>query len=231
MKPTVPADSADLKVQNVGHPPHEPELPRDAESPLTPSLPMNPTPSPGPSPPLGERVPEGPVRGIRTGSGAHGAHEVREVLSSAGGEGAGRADGENNSAAAKKSRVFFWSLAGLLAAAAVLYFFPPEKYRLYPRCLFYSMTGLQCPGCGGLRAAHHLLHGHFVAALQLNPLAVLLLPVVAVLFAAHGLTRATGRDWIRPLRHPFWLWLLVGVAVAFSIARNLPYAPFTFFVY
>ncbi len=114
-------------------------------------------------------------------------------------------------------------IVGLLCGAAMLYFFPPEQYRLYPRCLLYSWTGWQCPGCGGLRATHQLLHGNFAAAFQLNPLFVLLLPALALLPGAHWLKRATGRDWLPPLRRPFWLWLLLALVVAFTLARNLPF--------
>ena len=128
-------------------------------------------------------------------------------------------------------RPLAWPLVGVLAAAAILYLFPPEQYRLYPRCLLYSLTGLLCPGCGGLRAAHQLLHGHFAAAFRLNPLVLVLLPVALLLLAAHLIKHATGRDWIRPLRHPFWLWLLVIVAIAFAVARNLPFRPFTSFAH
>ena len=39
---------------------------------------------------------------------------------------------------------------------------------------FHAMTGLWCPGCGGLRAVHDLTHGHLVTALHENALVVLL---------------------------------------------------------
>jgi hypothetical protein len=116
-------------------------------------------------------------------------------------------------------------LAGLVAAVAVLYFFPPDQFRLYPRCLLYAWTGLQCPGCGGLRATHELLHGHVAAAFRLNPLFVVGLPLLALVLAAHSARWLTGRDWLRRFRRPFWLWLVVAVAAAFTIARNLPFGP------
>ena len=112
-------------------------------------------------------------------------------------------------------------IASVVIGAALLYFFPPEQYRLYPRCLLYSWTGWQCPGCGGLRATHQLLHGNFATAFQLNPLFVLLLPVLALLSGAYWLKRVTGRDWLHPLRRPFWLWVGLALAVGFTLARNL----------
>jgi hypothetical protein len=106
--------------------------------------------------------------------------------------------------------------------AMPLYWFPPQEYAVYPRCLLYRLTGLQCPGCGGLRAAHQLLHGHVAASLALNPLVVAL----ALLGGFYGFARAagrwTGRDWLRPFRKPAWLWFALGVVLVFTILRNCP---------
>src|SRR6266853_1383676 len=112
------------------------------------------------------------------------------------------------------SRVNTWTTRLLIAAAAltvacllaVLYFFSPEQYSFYPRCLLHSWTGLQCPGCGSLRAAHHLLHGQIGAAFRLNPLFVLSLAVGPMIVADLFLKRITGRDLLACFRRPFWIW-------------------------
>ena len=98
---------------------------------------------------------------------------------------------------------------------AALYLFNPSEHTFYPRCAFYQMTGWQCPGCGGLRAMHQLLHGHLLTALRFNPLAVLALPVVAV-----WLWQEYARGGVR--WRGFWVWLGCGLLVAFGILRNLP---------
>src|SRR4051794_34754853 len=46
-------------------------------------------------------------------------------------------------------------------------------------CPFKAWTGLDCPGCGATRAAHQLLNGHLLAALDLNAMFVLAVPFVA----------------------------------------------------
>lgn len=40
-------------------------------------------------------------------------------------------------------------------------------------CPFKAITGLPCPGCGGIRAAQSLLKGDFISSLQINPLSCL----------------------------------------------------------
>jgi len=127
------------------------------------------------------------------------------------------------------NRVNAWAARLLIAAAAltvaclliVLYLFSPDQYPFYPRCLLHSWTGLQCPGCGSLRAAHHLVHGQIGAAFRLNALFVLSLAVGLLAGAGLLLKRFTGRDYLQILRRPLWIWILAAVLVVFGIGRNV----------
>ena len=79
------------------------------------------------------------------------------------------------------------------------------------------MTGWDCPGCGGLRAAHQLLHGVLAAAWALNPL----VPVSPVLGAFIALARrlpARPPAWLRRNGPAWWGVLLI----LFGLARNAP---------
>jgi uncharacterized protein DUF2752 len=111
--------------------------------------------------------------------------------------------------------------AAASGASLLLFFFPPGEYPFYPRCVFHTLTGLQCPGCGGLRAAHQLLHGHWAAAFHCNPFLVSMLPVLILWATAYGTNLATERASVRWFRHPAWLWGWCAAAMAFGIARNL----------
>lgn len=44
---------------------------------------------------------------------------------------------------------------------------------LFPPCGFYKLTGYKCPGCGGQRALHQMLNGHFVESFKQNPILLL----------------------------------------------------------
>jgi hypothetical protein len=109
----------------------------------------------------------------------------------------------------------------LVAGAGVLYFFNPTQFSFYPTCLFYKTTGLLCPGCGTLRAIHHLLHGHIQAAFRFNALLVSSLPILAAGFVQAARYRAANKPalvWIRPS----WLWVALVILIAFGILRNFP---------
>jgi hypothetical protein len=106
----------------------------------------------------------------------------------------------------------------MAGAGAVLYFFNPSTHGFYPVCEFHAVTGLNCPGCGGTRAVHQLLHGHVLQALRDNALVVLSL----VLLAARGVWFAAR---VRPgmlFLPPKALWVFLVIAIGFALLRNLP---------
>jgi hypothetical protein len=125
-----------------------------------------------------------------------------------------------------------WRIGAVAAAAmavtagvTVLFFFDPATAGFYPVCTLHEVTGLQCPGCGGLRAAHQLSHGHLAAAWRLNALLVALLPVALWLGLREAVRALTGREWPGIVTRPVFGWLLAGALVLFGILRNVPFHP------
>jgi len=113
------------------------------------------------------------------------------------------------------------SVIAISAAGAALYFFNPSSSGFYPVCAFHRLTGLNCPGCGGTRAAYALLHGNLPLALKDNALFVLLLPIIT--------PRGAWMIWRKYSHKPVGqffprgsLWALLAVAIIFTVARNLP---------
>jgi hypothetical protein len=98
----------------------------------------------------------------------------------------------------------------LVAGAAVVYLFDPTTTRFYPPCAFNLLTGLLCPGCGGTRALHALLHGDVAAAFAFNP----------ILFVAMG----TGAFvTVRPslLTKTWFAWTAAAVLLGWGVIRNV----------
>ena len=121
-----------------------------------------------------------------------------------------------------------WSRAVLLLLALgvvsviVLFSFDPAQNSFYPRCTIKQLTGLDCPGCGGLRATHQLLHGQVLAAFRLNPLFVTLAPLAAAWLAWAGVQIFRRRTFPEIPLTPRRVWLLVAVTLGFSVLRNMP---------
>jgi Protein of unknown function (DUF2752) len=110
---------------------------------------------------------------------------------------------------------------------SIIYLLDPSSSDLYPPCPFLALTGFYCPGCGTLRALHQLTLGHPVAALDLNPLMVLLLPFVAYFLASHAMLAVTGQPLRRFFVRPALIWTLLGIILVYWLLRNVPGYPFT----
>ena len=100
--------------------------------------------------------------------------------------------------------------------SALLFLFEPGRTRLFPPCPFRLSTGLYCPGCGTMRAIHHLLDGNIVGAMSMNPLMVLALPALGLLLYR--------RTWAYKLWVP---WMAFVILIGYAMARNIRFSPFT----
>lgn len=119
------------------------------------------------------------------------------------------------------------SLAGaFLAGAALLHFVDPSEPGNYPTCPFLLLTGLQCPGCGTMRAIALLTHGDIVGALSMNLLLALFVPFLLSRYIRWTVTA------FRPATPPgkplaTWImWIMLGAILLFWGARNLPWFDF-----
>jgi hypothetical protein len=125
----------------------------------------------------------------------------------------------------------FAVIALVLAAVVFVFLYEPVKNKqYYPQCGFKRVTGLDCPGCGGLRSVHAITNGRPVAAFRNHPALVLSLPILVYIF---GL-------WVREWRQTGVLPIplastssnrpLIWIAVLFvsvGVIRLIPVKPFS----
>lgn len=127
--------------------------------------------------------------------------------------------------ASRRHRLWLAPAVLVFLAAGLLFAFDPSQVSFYPVCFFHRFTGLLCPGCGSLRAIHHLLHGHWLAAFHLNPLLFLVGFLVAGRACWYAVRKRVDPG-VRLTVEPAWLWALVALVALFSVIRNLPGIPF-----
>jgi len=111
--------------------------------------------------------------------------------------------------------------ATIFGGGAIVFFFNPSTHGFYPICLFHSLTGLNCPGCGATRALYALLHGNLPLALKDNALFILSLAALAVLGARFILLKLKNQPAAFNVS-PQFLWIFLAVAIVFTVLRNLP---------
>lgn len=104
-------------------------------------------------------------------------------------------------------------LAGVLV---VLYLVDPSRCRLFPPCPVHRTTGFYCPGCGSMRGIHHLLHGDLRGALSKNPLMVVSIPLLGLLYLRPS--------WAYSRATP---WIALAVLLGYAVLRNVNAYPFT----
>ncbi|WP_306322179.1 MULTISPECIES: DUF2752 domain-containing protein [unclassified Streptomyces] len=116
-------------------------------------------------------------------------------------------------------------LGGVALAFAYVGTVDPNEPGHYPACPFLQLTGAYCPGCGGLRSAHAIVHGDVTGALGANALAVVGYALFAVFWTVWAVRSARGRPFGLALGR-VQLWTLGAVVLAFTVVRNLPFGGF-----
>ena len=95
---------------------------------------------------------------------------------------------------------------------------PHKPGSFFPQCPFRLLTGLNCPGCGGLRMTHDVLHGHLIAAINDNVLLLVGIPLLV------GWVLLRRRSRKSPMTLPATATVVITL-LAWTVVRNLPGFP------
>ena len=123
-----------------------------------------------------------------------------------------------------------------LLASAYVGLVDPNSPGHYPLCPTKAFTGLDCPGCGGLRAVHSLMHGDITGALDHNAFVVLVVVPVALVLWGRWLWHAwkgpqpdaegvVGDHVDVPMPSVAVLWSMVVVGLVFMVVRTIGGVP------
>ena len=115
----------------------------------------------------------------------------------------------------------------IIVVAVIFYVLDPTKHSIFPNCMFHSLTGAYCPGCGSQRALHSLLHFDIAGVVSYN---FLFLPA-ALFLIYHYVHPLLNRAFGWKLPNLFYRkntpWIVLVIVVLFWVLRNLPWHPFS----
>lgn len=130
-------------------------------------------------------------------------------------------------ASARQTRVRSMRLPALVAGVGlvsiiVLHFRDPHVDGSYGLCPFHVLTGLWCPGCGGLRAVNDLTRLDLSAAVSSNVLVVALVAVLVVAYLRWLPRRWRGESVRMIVLGPRMTSAVLATIVLFAVVRNTP---------
>ncbi len=109
-----------------------------------------------------------------------------------------------------------------MAGVGLLSVLDVSQTSLLPPCPFLAITGLWCPFCGGTRAVDALAAGDVAAALGLNLLVVLAVPLVMAEWLRWTAGRARGQQTSFMNVSTRVLAVVTTITILYAVLRNIP---------
>lgn len=112
--------------------------------------------------------------------------------------------------------------AGLIFSSSLVWWvYNSPRDGMLPECAFYRVTGFFCPGCGGMRSVHDLIHGDLIGALSSNMMIIFVIYALLSM-ASHLATSIFSIHLRRRLRNLDFLMTVAAliVMVVFGVVRN-----------
>lgn len=109
-----------------------------------------------------------------------------------------------------------------LLAAGLIYAVWCKTVGIGIPCIFHTITGFYCPGCGVTRMCLALLRLDFKAAFYYNPAVFILLPVFGTVAAIDVVRYIKTGSKKNTKAENIVLWAALAVLLVFGVIRNIP---------
>lgn len=94
-----------------------------------------------------------------------------------------------------------WILLGIFLSYLLMAKFSHFRTFFHLPCLFRTLTGYYCPGCGGTRACIAFLHGHFLRSLFYHPVVPYTAVVYLIFMISHSIELLSKGNFAIGLRY------------------------------
>ncbi len=120
----------------------------------------------------------------------------------------------------KKTILIIICVVAALLVVATYFSYDPMVARFFPRCVFKTVTGYDCPGCGTQRALHALLHGNIVEAWHFNRALIVSIPLI-ITYTYAELNRTTKVKFYNTVNSQWMIALVFTAIMLWWILRNV----------
>lgn len=114
-----------------------------------------------------------------------------------------------------KKKYNYFSGVLVIIFLSLYFLFNPSTSIFFPKCPFYIMTGLFCPGCGSQRAIHDMMHLNIFEAINHNAL------MFFTFTFGIGLYLYSKKKFSDLIYHPKSPLIIFGIIFLFGVLRNL----------
>lgn len=125
----------------------------------------------------------------------------------------------------KTDKVIYYTglciLSAVIIYLLITYLFDIHISRYLMPCVFHTVTGYYCPGCGGTRAVAALLHGEFIQSFRFHPMVVYAAAVSGWFMLSQTIERIFGgRFKIGMHYRDCYLWIALAIVVINFLVKN-----------
>ena len=110
---------------------------------------------------------------------------------------------------------------GIILLAGILYAVFVRLTGLAVPCIFRTLTGWQCPGCGITRACLSLLKGEIRTSFSYNSFLYIAGPCIIYLIVRGALNYIKDNTFQLNRQHTVLIYILTVAALIFGVVRNL----------
>lgn len=111
-------------------------------------------------------------------------------------------------------------LAFVLTAGIIYYFL--YNIGVSIPCIFHSITGFYCPGCGVTRMCVNIIKLDFYNAFRSNPAVFCIIPILVAIFIRKGIYMLKYGEYKKEKWINIIEIILIAIMIIFGILRNIP---------
>lgn len=96
-----------------------------------------------------------------------------------------------------------------------------DVFHLFPDCMFWSLTGYYCPGCGGTRAVRALLQLDFLKSFLYHPLVLYSAIVIGGFWMTKTVELLSKGRYKNVRLRPLYFYIAIAIVLVQWLAKNM----------